>query len=219
MAEGCKHAVVAETDAAPPLSRTDRRREQTRARLIAAARSLITEKAVSGLRINEITDHADVALGSFYNYFDSKEDIVDAVVSESLRELAETVGIPTAEDQDPAELVSDAIRRFVRLAYDDRAFAQLVVHLDHADALFVTVVYPAARRAVETGIPTGRFDVSDLEVTVTAIGGGALALMRAIVDDRLPAGAENSYAELALRALGVPDDEAAAIAARPLDAT
>ena len=208
---------MAETDAAPAApTRTDRRREQTRAALVGAARDLITTKAVSGLRINEITERADVALGSFYNYFESKEDIVETVVSESLRDLAEAVATKTTDDQDPAELVSLAIRRFVRLAYDDAGFARLVVHLNHADALFASAVHPAARGAVEAGITSGRFQVTDLEVAVTAIVGGSLALMRAIVDDQLPAGAETAYAELAIRALGISPDEAAEITARPL---
>lgn len=46
------------------------------------------------------------------------------VVEESLRELAEAVAHPATADQDPAELVSSAIRRFVRLAYDDPTFVR-----------------------------------------------------------------------------------------------
>ena len=115
-------------------------------------------------------------------------------------------------DQDPAEVVSAAIRRFVGLAYEDPDFATLVVHLNHADALFVTAVHPAARSAVELGIRSGRFDVADLEVAVTAIVGGSLALMRAIVDGRVGEGAAEAYAASALRALGVPSDEARLIA-------
>src|SRR5882757_8823572 len=109
-------------------NRTDRRRERTRGKLTDATRELIVEKGVSGLRINEITERADVALGSFYNHFESKEEIVDAVVTDSLRELAEALATGAVED--PAELVSVAIRRFVGLAYDDPAFARLVVHLN-----------------------------------------------------------------------------------------
>ncbi|WP_354698951.1 TetR/AcrR family transcriptional regulator [Paraconexibacter sp. AEG42_29] len=197
-------------------TRTDRRRERTRAKLTGATRELITEKGVAGLRISEITDRADVALGSFYNYFDSKEDIVDAVVEESLRELAEAVAHPATADQDPAELVSSAIRRFVHLAYEDPTFARLVVYLNHADSLFAVAVHPAARGAVEAGIASGRFRDDDVDVVVTGIVGGALALMRGIVDDRVGPGAQDKYAEVALRALGVPLDEAAGIASRPL---
>jgi AcrR family transcriptional regulator len=195
-------------------TRTDRRRERTRARLTEATRALITEKGVSGLRINEITERADVALGSFYNHFESKEEIVDAVVTDSLRELAEALATGAVED--PAELVSVAIRRFVGLAYDDPAFARLVVHLNHADALFAAAVHPAARRAVDLGVDSKRFDVNDIEVAVTSILGGSLALMRSIVDGHLGKGAEDAFAEISLRALGVPAGDAAEIVRRPI---
>lgn len=181
-----------------------------------AARALITEKGVAGLRISEITGRADVALGSFYNHFESKEDLVEAVVADSLQALAEALATRSTADQDPAELVCFAIRRFVGLAYDDPPFAQLVVHLNHADALFVTAVHPAARSALELGVESGRFDVADVEVAVTAIVGGALALMRAIVDGRLGAGADVTYATTALRSLGIPAGEAQLIAVREL---
>ncbi|HEX3705078.1 MAG TPA: TetR/AcrR family transcriptional regulator [Mycobacteriales bacterium] len=205
---------MTQTKPDPAPTRTDRRRERTRARLTEATRALITEKGVSGLRINEITERADVALGSFYNHFESKEDIVDAVVTESLRELAEALA--TGAVDDPAELVSVAIRRFVGLAYDDPAFARLVVHLNHADALFATAVQPAARRAVDLGVDSGRFEVTDIEVAVTSILGGSLALMRSIVDGRLGKGAEVAFAEISLRALGVPTADATEIVRRPI---
>ncbi|HEX3899313.1 MAG TPA: TetR/AcrR family transcriptional regulator [Mycobacteriales bacterium] len=198
----------------PVPTRTDRRRERTRARLTEATRALITEKGVAGLRINEITERADVALGSFYNHFESKEDIVDAVVTDSLRELAETLATGSVED--PAELVSVAIRRFVGLAYDDPAFARLVVHLNHADALFAAAVHPAARRAVDLGVASGRFEITDIEVVVTSILGGSLALMRSIVDGRLGKGAEAAFAEISLRSLGVPISDAAQIVRREM---
>jgi AcrR family transcriptional regulator len=195
-------------------SRIDRRRERTRKRLIEAARSQIAEKGVSGLRINEITEGADVALGSFYNHFESKEAIVEAIVAESLQELAEALATGSLED--PAELVSAAIRQFVGLAYDDPEFARLVVHLDHADALFARAVHPAARRAVDVGIASGRFAMNDVEVAVTAILGGSLHLMRGIVDGRAAKGAQDAWAELALRLLGLTPEEAAEVARRPL---
>jgi AcrR family transcriptional regulator len=206
--------LVTQTRPDPVPTRTDRRRERTRARLTEATRALITEKGVAGLRINEITERADVALGSFYNHFESKEDIVDAVVTDSLRELAETLATGSVED--PAELVSVAIRRFVGLAYDDPAFARLVVHLNHADALFAAAVHPAARRAVDLGVASGRFEITDIEVVVTSILGGSLALMRSIVDGRLGKGAEAAFAEISLRSLGVPISDAAQIVRREM---
>lgn len=192
------------------------RRARTRRSLLGAGRELITEKGVAGLRISEITERAGVALGSFYNHFESKEELVESVVGESIGALAEALATPTGEDQDPAELVSTAIRRFIGLAYEDPDFARLVVHLEHADALFVANVHPPARRAVDEGIASGRFTLPDVDVAVTGIIGGALSLMRAIVDGRVGKGAHDAYAEMSLRSLGISADEAAAIATREL---
>jgi len=201
----------------PATSRRDRRKELTRARIIAAARALITEKGVAGLRIGEITEHADVALGSFYNYFSSKEELVEAVVSEILAALAETIVANAPEDEDPAIPASAAIRRFVRLAYDDPEFARLVVNLSHAETLFVTAVHPFAQVTLERGLAGGRFLIRDLEVALTTLVGGALALIRSILDGHHGADAELAYADIVLRALGLPEDEALEISHRPLD--
>jgi AcrR family transcriptional regulator len=195
-------------------NRTDRRRERTRGKLTDATRELIVEKGVAGLRIQEITERADVALGSFYNHFQSKEAAVEEVIAGSLRDITEALAADPVEDA--AELVSTAIRSFVGLAYTNPDFARLVVHLDHAEDIFAVAVYPAARTAVQRGIKEKRFSVPDLDVAVTLIVGGALALMRSIVDDRLGPGADRHYAQISLRALGVPDADAAEVSRRPL---
>lgn len=186
--------------------RVDRRRERTRQRLLQAGRRLIAQKGVSGLRIQDITEQADVALGSFYNYFPTKEDLVEAVVGESLVELGAATVVD--EDQDPAVTASAAIRRVVRLAFDDPDFARLLVNLNHADSLFAHSFHPFARQVVAHGVRMKRFEAADVEVSVNLVVGGSLALIRAILDGEYSEGAEIAHAEAALRALGVPGREA-----------
>jgi AcrR family transcriptional regulator len=199
---------------APAPTRRERRREQTRDALRDAARELITEKGVAGLRIQEITERADVALGSFYNHFETKEELVEAVVADSIGALAEALATPVAEDQDPAELVAAAIRRFVRLAYDDPDFARLLVHLNHADALFAQAVSPYARGALQGALDAGRLAVPDIDVALTFIVSGSMGMLRTIVDGRQVPGADLPFAALVLSALGLPTDEALAVATR-----
>lgn len=199
----------------PDLSRGDRRRERTRQQLIDAGRTLIAEKGVAGLRIQEITEEADVALGSFYNHFPTKDDLVEAVVAESLAELgAETV--VGDETQDPAVTAGAAIRRVVRLAFDAPDFARLLIQLNHADAVFARTFHPFARQVVERGVSTGRFDCADIDVSVNLVVGASLSLIRAILGGEHADGAEIAHAEVSLRALGVPHDEARRISRLPL---
>ena len=196
-------------------SRVDRRRERTRQRVLDAARALIAEKGVAGLRIQDITEQADIALGSFYNYFATKDDLVEAVVTESLSELGATTVMADAT-QDPAVTAAAAIRRVVRLAYDDPEFARLLINLNHADSLFAHAFHPFARQVVEHGVQERRFETPDVDVSVNIVIGGSLSLIRSILDGDVGAGAEVAHAEVSLRALGVPAEEARKISRAPL---
>jgi len=192
-------------------TRTERQRLRTRRSLMDAGRTLIASKGVAGLRIQEITEQADIALGSFYNYFGSKEELLEAVITESLSDLASAVITDVKEDTDPAEVVALANLRVIRLAYDEPDFARLIVNIAHSEALFGDAVHTPARIAVERGLQSGRFVVADIEVLLTAVIGGAFALIREILDGRHGEHAHEAFARHVLAALGVPPDEANAI--------
>ncbi len=57
-------------------SRHERRRRQTRQRLIETALRLILEKGYDAITIQEITDRADLGRGTFYLHFKDKEELV-----------------------------------------------------------------------------------------------------------------------------------------------
>ena len=104
----------------------------------------------------------------------------------------------------------------MRLAYDDPEFAQLVVKVDHAETLMTDAVYPDAAKVVERGIAEGRFDVRDVQTTLIATLGGAVALMREILRGNVGEGTEIQFAEQVLRGLGIPHDECRRLVNRPL---
>jgi AcrR family transcriptional regulator len=204
----------AEPSTAP--TRSDRRRARTRQRLTDSARGLIAEKGVAALRISEITERADVALGSFYNHFESKEELVEEVVSDAIQALSEAMVARMASIEDPAEAVSFATRRFVLLASDNRELASLLVNLNQADAQFERAVLPYALQALDRGMAAGRFDIADTSVALTGIVGGTIAVMRAILDGRYHENADVLHAEAVLRGIGLELADAHEIATRPL---
>lgn len=193
-------------------------RVRTRSQLTDAARVLIAEKGIAGLRIADVTEVADVGRGSFYNYFDSKEDLVEAVAGESLQTVAERV-LADISDPDLAVRAATADRRFIRLAYEDPEFARLVVNLGHGHEIFSTATIPYARDVLQGGVADGRFDVADLEVLLIVLSASAFALIRAILAGEAPPDADEAHAEAILRALGVDGAEARDISRRPLDVT
>lgn len=201
------------------VTRTQRQQARTRRQLLDAGRSLIAAKGVSGLRVQEITELADVALGSFYNYFPSKDELVEAIITETLSDLASATITETSDDTDPAEIVAMANVQVIGLAQREPDLARLIVNIAHSESLFGQAVHPYARMAVERGIATGRFSVPDLEVLLTSVIGGAFALIREILDGHHNPDAAEAFARYVLASLGVRPDEAHAIVQRTTSAT
>jgi AcrR family transcriptional regulator len=75
----------APSPATPRTAPSSRRGKQTRATLVKAARTIFERDGFLDARITDITAEANVAAGSFYTYFNSKEEIFAAVV-ESMEE-------------------------------------------------------------------------------------------------------------------------------------
>ena len=58
------------------------RKAENRAKLLAAARRVFAEKGLAGATARDIVRETDLATGTFYNYFEDKEDAFRAVVEE-----------------------------------------------------------------------------------------------------------------------------------------
>ncbi len=71
----------------PPLSRHERRRQQTRRLLVQAAIDLVLEKGYDAISIQDITDRADLGRGTFYIHFKDKEDIVWSAIQDLILEM------------------------------------------------------------------------------------------------------------------------------------
>lgn len=70
------------------LSRRERKKEETKERIFKAALKLFRSKGFEETTIDEITERADVAKGTFFNYFPRKESVF-AYLSETWVEEAE----------------------------------------------------------------------------------------------------------------------------------
>jgi AcrR family transcriptional regulator len=187
----------------------DPRPARTRQALLKATHELIVEKGVAGLRIAEITERADVALGSFYNHFATKEELVEAVVANALASLAGEIIPADPGVGDPAVAAITALRRFIRLAYEDEPFSRLLVNLSRGEEVFLSAISPFAHTALER--TAGAFEIEDVDVAVATTVGGGLSLIRQILEGQIGPGADAVYARTVLRGFGVNSRQAARI--------
>lgn len=72
--------------------RGSRRKERTRADMLAAARKVFAERGYHETSIAEITRTADVGVGTFYLHFRDKDEIFTTLIEEGLNEIREQVG-------------------------------------------------------------------------------------------------------------------------------
>lgn len=200
-----------------PENRADRRRHRTRTALLAAAREVFASQGVGATTIQDITDAADVAKGSFYNNFDSKDACLRAVVEGTLDELTRALDVLTEPMRDdPARVIAASLRHTLRACVDDPTLGWFTLRVGNLIAVGDVALGAYGRRDMQRGVESGRFHFDDLEIVFTMIGGGGEALMRRRLDGELPAEAEVTFTAHALRLLGVPDDEASAIAGEEL---
>lgn len=72
---------------AAPKGRREARKHVTRRELLAAGRRLFGEQGLYESRIEDLSRHAGIAKGTLYGYFDNKEQLIEAVVSQGFSEL------------------------------------------------------------------------------------------------------------------------------------
>ncbi len=199
------------------MDRGARRRRETRGRLVAAARRIIASRGtIEAVPISEITEEADVGVGSFYNHFDSREDLFQAVVSETVETHGQILDRLTADMTDVAEVFAASARLTIRMVDDDPVWGSFVVRA----GIYIQELWSALGhrllRDLGLGLSTGRF-ISDNEVTTLAmIAGAILGVMQARLKGEVPDDADCLLARNLLRLLGLPEEEAAEIARRPL---
>jgi AcrR family transcriptional regulator len=196
--------------------RVQRRKARTRAALLAAARALFAARGVESTTIAEIAEQADVAVGSFYNYFATKDELLAALLESALTEQRQALEARQAQVEDPAEMIAIAHRHLVGVAQSDPELAWLLVRLETPHRVARSVLWESASSDLAAGIAAGRFDVADPQLALLASGGALLAVIHAVLEGDVTSDVAGAHAEGVLRSLGVAATEAAQIARRPL---
>lgn len=207
-------------------SRHERRRQETRWRLMGAALTLMSEKGMHGVSIQDITNQADVGFGSFYNHFPSKEAIHEALRAEVIENFAAALDKLGEQVADPAEKVAASTRYTLRQGRQDPVWGRFVLAASFNRASATTGLGQYLVRDILTGIAAGRFRCHDLPSLLVAAGGIILAglgaevepVQQAIDPVGSPEDLPERIATTVLHTLGLAWDDAVAVARRPLPA-
>jgi AcrR family transcriptional regulator len=106
--------------------RRERKKEETRRRITLAALELFHEKGFDATTVDEITERADVAKGTFLNYFPRKESVLQAL-SEEWMEHAEDHAVH--HGRTAAERILAIFGGAAEAYGQDRALARMLVRV------------------------------------------------------------------------------------------
>lgn len=202
----------------PKEDRNTRRKAMTRAKLLAAARRLFASQGFEPTTIRDIAAEADIALGSFYNYFQTKEEVLAALLDAALTEQLELLILRQDQVDDVAERVSIAHRHLLAAVREDPDWGWLLLRLEVDHQIIDSALGQRAAHDLREGIEQGRFRVSRELLALRAAGGALLGVMPGVLAGEFTADDDCAHAEGVLRSFGVDPGEAAEVARRPLPA-
>ncbi len=198
-------------------NRLERRKMRTRAALIRAAQAFVAAGKLN-VPVLEITQAADVGMGSFYNHFDSKEELFQAAVNEVLDELGAILDKLTGEGEDPAETFARSFRLVGRLFRRRPEMSRVLLNTGLTLISADRGLAPRALRDIDAATQAGRFSVDDPLLALAVAGGALMGLGQLLHDqpERDDAEAADRVTRDVLIMFGLPADEAAEICRRPL---
>jgi AcrR family transcriptional regulator len=185
-----------------------------RAELIEAATRLFAEKGLEDTAVSDIVAEAGVAQGTFYLYFESKADLVNAVVVHISESIVE--GVERIADEVGSDAVDKLLRmrdKLLSVVSDDTALLAFFhrpgneAFHDRVSRDAVRLLVPALERVIEQGCDEGLFRISHADDAARFI-----AALQDVTDpfdvfaepDRLSHHTE-ALTEFVLRGLGCDD--------------
>lgn len=90
---------------------TTRKGQRTEAAFLEAARQVFAEKGYFNAKIADIAKAAGKSPGSFYNYYENKEEILEALLAQFTEEIV--AGAQLGKSADPLENIRGTVRAYV----------------------------------------------------------------------------------------------------------
>jgi len=176
----------------------------------------MAERGVDSVGISEITDAADLGAGTFYNYFSSRDEIVEAVAEASIESVGAALDRLTADMPDPAEVFASSLRHLVLRATTDPVWGWFIVRMGAAHPTLIAILGPRAARDLRRGVEAGRFSIPDIDIATSCTFGALISALHLVLSTDQPEGTDQLFARTMLAMAGVDAREAEEVAARPL---
>ena len=181
------------------------RRAKTRAKLLRAAFELLGREGGRSARIEEICNTANVARGTFYNYFASVDELFTALTFDISHDFNDATRAVIRRVPAGAIRSAFALRYYLHKARDDREWGWAMVNLSAGGPIFGEETFNYATDSIREGMITGQFNIPSLEIGRDLMMGATLAAMMTLVRSSCDAAYPEIMVAQILRGLGVSE--------------
>ena len=200
---------------APPGTRLSKR-ERTRRLLISSAIQAFSARGVAATSLPEIAATADVTVGTVYNHFRSKAEIVSAVAVEIAETIRARSAPGRAQLKTGTEQMAAGCRRYLGLAESSPRWALLILDVASIDPAFRKTITGFVATELRKGRRSGEFTVDSEAAALDLVIGATMEGMRNIALGTARKGHAAQVTTAILRSLGVPLEKARRAASQPL---
>ncbi|RZT39206.1 TetR/AcrR family transcriptional regulator [Cupriavidus agavae] len=195
------------------------RREKTRNRLMESALAVFAEKGPDGAMIDDFIAAAGVARGTFYNYFRTTGELLSAVAGEVSDEVLAVIDPVVRRFDDPAMRMAVGCRLYMHMAIRYPLWGAFITRVGTRRGSRGRLLDAYMTRDLAVGIESRRFPIAHVEVARDLSLGALVYGIGTMLRPGAPADYPEQVILAVLRALGLPETEADALAHAPLPET
>jgi AcrR family transcriptional regulator len=188
------------------------RRDRTRATIIEAAIRVFAEKGPDAPVIDDFIRAAGVARGTFYNYYQSTAELLEATARWLEDDLVQSIDGEILPLPSPIDRVTTGVRLWMWKAEVDPAWCAFTVRVRRHGPL----VEEKLMRDLRAGLKDGSFNAPSPEIARDLVVGTVQEAMGRIPDGRLRPGQGDDVARVILRGLGLTPRAIDKALARPV---
>ena len=148
------------------LSRIERKKIETRKRLLRAGYNAMTIAGVEGVSVAKLTTAADIGFGTFYNYFRNIDELASHILACVIDDLGRRNDHATEylKKSNPAAVQAISIRLTMHEMLNDEIWKWWLRQPEKLAEQMLVSFRPFAVRDLRLGIEAGRYDIHEGEV-------------------------------------------------------
>lgn len=112
------------------IERKNRERDRRRAEILASARVAFLKHGLEQTSMDRIAQEAELAKGTLYLYFKSREELVMALMSEDLEALLTLLEKVAKKKQSPDKKLLEAVKTFYQFSKDSEFFFRVITQVN-----------------------------------------------------------------------------------------